>query len=108
MARVSFKSVSPRGFTPCFIADTIVSFLCPSHLDFVQFPQLFQRNFQSVRAGAFAVKLLLWLRVTRLQPVAETLLLISRLPDFIKRLFGPSKARAWAAHKTSDTRRTER
>ncbi len=56
-----------------------VSFLCPWQLDFVQFPQLFQRNFQSVRAGAFAVKLLLWLRLTRLQPVAETLLLISRL-----------------------------
>lgn len=27
------------------------------------------------------------------------------LPDFIKRLFGPSLARAWAAHKTSDTRK---
>src|SRR5690349_7068766 len=38
-------------------ANTIVSFLCPWHLDFVQFPQLFQRNSQSVRAGAFAVKL---------------------------------------------------
>jgi len=63
----------------CFIADTIVSFLCPWHLDFVQFPQLFQRNFQSVRAGAFGVKLLLWLQFRRLQPVAETLFLISRL-----------------------------
>jgi hypothetical protein len=33
------------------------SFLCPWHLDFVQFPQLFQRVQESVGAGILVIKL---------------------------------------------------
>ncbi len=54
-----------------------VFFLCPWRLDLVRFPQLSQRNFQSVRAGAFVVKSLLQLRFACLQPGVETLPLIT-------------------------------
>ena len=57
---------------PTIQEQAIVSFLCPSQLDAVRFPQLFQRFFETVHAGNLIVKLLSRRQLPMLQPTRKT------------------------------------